>query len=103
MLIPDAMRHEQKCGQKRGMRLRMVLAGLVASNLFLTPIPTEAAVQSAKPAHAPKTVVVSATSQSAANTAPRVSPYAIANRQHTTVAKTAHSPVLQLTARRVNK
>jgi hypothetical protein len=103
MLIPDAMRQEPICGQKRGMRLRMALAGLVAGNLLLIPILAEAAVQNAKPGHAPKTVVVPAPSPSAANAAPRVSPYAIANRQRVTEAKNAHAPVPQLTARRIRK
>lgn len=103
MLTPDAMRHEQICKQQRRIPLRMALVGLVASNLLLTPILTNAAVQSAKPGHAPKTVVVGTASQSATNAAPRVSPYAIANRQHAAESKATHPRVLQPAARRVKK
>ena len=103
MLIPEAMQHEQICGQERGIRLRVALAGLVAGNLLLTPILTEAAIQSTKPGHAPKTVVVGTASQSATNAAPRVSPYAIANRQHAAESKATHPRVLQPAARRVKK
>ena len=103
MLTPDAMRHDQICKQQRGIQLRMALAALVASSLLLTPILTEAAVQSAKPGHAQKTVVVGTASQSATNAVPRVSPYAIANRQHAAESKATHPRVLQPAARRVKK
>lgn len=103
MLTPDAMRYKQICGQEKGMPLRIVLAGLVTSSLLLTPILAKAAVQSAKPGHAPKTVIVGTASKSATNAAPRVSPYAIANRQHAAEAKATHPPVLQHAARRVKK
>ncbi len=103
MLTPDAMQHEQICKQERGIPLRMALVALVASSLLLMPILAEAAVQSAKPGHAPKTVVVSTPSQSATNAEPRVSPYAIANRQHAAESKATHPPVLQHAARRAKK
>ena len=103
MLTPDPMRHEQICGQERGTPLRRAHAVLVASSLLLMPFLTEATVQSAKPGHAPKTIVVGAASQSAGNTPPRVSPYTIANRQRATESKTAHAPVLQPAARRVSR
>lgn len=103
MLTPDAMRHEQICKQEMGIPLRMALAGLVAGSLLLMPILAEAAAQRAKPGHAPRTIVVGTASQSAKNTAHRVSPYAIANRQHAAESKAAHPPVLQHAARRVKK
>jgi hypothetical protein len=103
MLTPDAMRHKQICKQERGIPLRMALAGLVAGSLLLMQSLAEAAAQSAKPGHAPKTIVVGTASQSVTNAAPRVSPYAIANRQHAAESKATHAPVLQSAARRVSR
>jgi hypothetical protein len=106
-LTPAEMRHDEpiyRAEPERGIPLRIALVALVASSLLLTPILTEAAVQSAKRGHAPKTVVVGTASQSATNAAPRVvSPYAIANRQHAAESKATHPPVLQPAARRVKK
>jgi hypothetical protein len=73
------------------------LAGLVAAVLAVTPAMAENAAkteQSARPG-AP------AVADQAA--APRVSPYATANRQHAQVAKTGPVPVSPLTNRRPHK
>ncbi len=104
MTIFGEMQHKEpicRSTPKRGIPFRLMLAGLVAGNLLLMPILAEAAAQSAKPGHAPKTVVVVTTSKSA--TAPRVSPYTMANRQRAAESKTAHLAALQPAARRVGK
>jgi hypothetical protein len=105
MSIFGEMQHDgpiDRTAPETGIPLRIVLAGSVAGSLLLMPALTEAAFQSAKPAHAPKTVVVSAAPQSATNAQPRVSPYAIANKQRAAEARSRLSAT-QLPVRRVSR
>jgi hypothetical protein len=103
MLIFGEMQHGKpicRVAPKRGMQFRMALAGLVAANLLLVPALAADVAQSAKPGHASRVVVLSATPQS--NTQPRVSPYAIANKQRAAESNARHFPALQLPVRRAN-
>jgi len=71
--------------QVRGRARGMALAGIVAGSLLLMPMLADAAPRRSKLAR-PATPAAAA---SAAATAPRVSPYAIAARQHAQAASGA--------------
>ena len=90
MLIFGEMRHDEpilRAEPERGIPLRMLFAGLLAANLLLMPALAEAARPRGK-ARADIRV------RQLQNAAPRVSPYAIANRQRATAPKPVHLPTM---------
>jgi len=105
MLISGEMRYDEPISRtypERVIPFHALLVGLVAGSLLLIPVLTLAAVPSAQPGHAPGKIVVSAAPQSASNGLPRVSPYAIVNKQRAAAGK-SQLPAMQLPVRRVNR
>ena len=78
MYVADRRVRAPLDAQMRGRARGMALAGIVAGSLLLMPMLADAAPRRGKLARP----VAPATATSAAATAPRVSPYAIAARQH---------------------
>jgi len=106
MSILGGMPNNKPIGQEtpiRKMPYRIMFVCVGAASLLLMPALTEATATSAKPGHASRTVVVGTAAQTSSNTAPRVSPYAIANKQRAAESKGGHFSALQKPARRVNR
>lgn len=108
MLIFNEMkRDEQICAAEAGRSAHLTLrlctrclaiVGLAACSLLLMPVLVEAAMQDAKPLAGPGTAAM-AVAPPTGSAETRMSPYVIANRQHTAASREPHSPTVALSVR----
>jgi hypothetical protein len=102
--LPDPGAEIPSSPAMRGCARRVALAALVVGNLLLMPALAEAAAKGAKPVLAPSPAASAVPATAQGGAPPRVSAYAIANRQHLEAAsKAGHTPVKPVSMRRTHQ